>query len=200
MMKTIFLTLIFFSISNALVDLGKIGPVYEIKERDLKEEIIEKIANINIKDVRKILSKSVDKAANIQSKLAGCVQDNKWSINNVSYISRDYYSIDGKLLFKKGDSYVQNYPVAASACVVNGASIEFSKKSLRKLLKIGKCDKIMVANADFRILQREMPNSGKFYPFNQELSDIMKVKCLPTRSEMYKSKISVEELYVEKEK
>lgn len=111
-------------------------------------------------------------------------------------LEADHYDFGGNLLFKKGDTALRNFPIKSSICVVDGANLTLAKSNLDQLLKIGRCDKVLVANADFRKLQREYKQSGyqatmKFYPYHEKLTQVMKIKCLPSRSEAYKEHITV---------
>lgn len=198
-MKAIVFVLIGVAISlNAeIVDLGKIGPTEKIIEEDLRVVAKRKLSKLKIKDIKKQLEKSVTKRATVKSELPSCMLDSQRVQKNITYLKNDHYDMGGELIFKKGEPQAQEFVMPASICVVDGSNMKLAGASLSRLLEVGKCNKVMVANADFRILENEMKEVGDFYPYNKELVDVMKIRCLPSRSEAYQADLTIDSFSIE---
>lgn len=179
----------------ALVDLGENGKATEIKEKDLYESFNEKKANMDTSGLKKKIDASVTKLATVSSSLIGCMQTKEYTVDNLQPSKVTYYDLDGKPYIDKEDEIPVYYPIKASVCIINGSSTEIAEQSMYKLLKHGRCDKVMAANRDFREL-KYIDDKAKFYPFNVQLAEIVKARCLPMRAEMHKDKIRINEDYI----
>lgn len=180
-----------------VVDMGVIGPTHEIKEKHFIKNIETKLAAIQVGDIKKQLLASVAKKANVKSDLAGCKITSSTKEDNIFVLNQDYKDIGGKVIFAAGKELKRKYMVASSMCVVDGSNLEFAKKSLDKLLEVGTCSKVMVANADFRELKKATTHNTSFYPFHKQLSESLLVDCLPSRAEAYKTSIQIDTIAIE---
>jgi len=192
----LFLTLLLI-VEARYIDLGIQGATEKITEKDIVLNIKEKLSRIKQKDVERLLIASTDKRANVTSNLSACLKSNQKIKENIVKTKRNHYNFAGELIFEKGEEQRQNFLTRASVCVVDGSNEEIAKKSIEALLKIGNCSKVMVANADFRILQSKMNGFMHFYPFHEGLSNAMGIECLPSRSEAFKSSITINTISIE---
>ncbi len=179
-----------------VIDLGEIGPSQEIAEQDINQKFKERASKIKIKDVKKQLISSMDNLANMSSDMVGCVSTTKRVIDNELILHNDYQDFGGKTMFKKGEKHLRNFRTKAALCVIDGSNLDVARNSLKSLDEIGGCTKILVANADFRILQKQNDPSKSFYPYHDKLTRAMGIKCLPSRSEAYGTTLTIDTIAI----
>ena len=196
MIKALIVTLLIVAHLFALVDLGKIGPVSEIKEPDMLKQLKKAVKNYRVQDIEEKLQASAKALATVNTVMTGCLLDEYRETDNIRYSKVTHYGLDGVPLVRKGDEIKIEYPTETSVCVVDGSNMEIAISSMNKLNSTGTCNKIMIANRDFREVSKLFPERTEFYPFHKELSDIAYFRCMPSRSILHKGKVKTEEYKV----
>jgi len=180
-----------------VISLGEAGRTYEIAEPSFDKQINEGIKKIDLNHIQKKLIADVDKKANVSSELGSCIATKHRITENLYEFKRDYYDANNQLVYAKGDTIKNEVKRPIALCVVDGLNPLFAKVSLQKLLKKGSCDKVLVANGDFRKVRDIADVNSSFYPYHDMLTKAMKIKCLPSRSEANKESLIVDEISVQ---
>lgn len=196
-MNKIAVSLVFasFCVNATPIVLGEYGPTYEIKEKDMIKEMRSRALHIDKSEIRKKVLMDIKRLANKQADIGGCVVSSSNTMKNIVKIQNTYLSYSGEPMFEKGQERIVYSPAKRTLCVIDGSNKQLGKKSIDALLNTGKCDKILVANRDFREYLHMYPEQ-KIYPYNRLLVNAMHIECMPSRSSIYKEDITIESIAV----
>ena len=180
MKKFLFFTLFICSL-NAFDDLGVVGNLYEVNEKNIKQTILENVKQLDKEKIARELQNSFEKAFLVHSDLPASKLDTVKHYKDFVSVPFDVINPESpnELFYKKGDTIRSDIGNRqASLCFVDGKNPILAKEIVNEF---GKCD-YMFANVDIRTI--DYAKGYNIFPMHQEYVDRFKIEKLPVKLNM----------------
>jgi len=185
--KKIFLLSITVLFVYGYEDLGVIGKTYPIKEKSIKEQIIQGIKKLDRNKIKNEYLASIEKMFTAEVSLPASKKDSKREYKDEVEVEFDIVDPrdPNRILYHKGDMIPSVLPdnVVLNMCFVDAKNEAIAKEVIKEF---GECD-YLIANRDIR--QMTYLHQYRVFPMGQPYINRFRIKKLPVKLTMYKDKI-----------
>jgi len=176
----------------AVVNLGHMGPTFDIDETDIKTQLQRGIKGIDPEKVREQVLDSITHAKTVSPDIPACVEERHHDMPSIYMYSSDVTDIDGNILHRKGESVEIETKFRQVLCIVDGRTEEALQRSVEMVTKEGSCDKTMIAEGSVDMLPPSQ-SVGKVYPYHPLLTHSLGASCFPARITLKGTRIFFDE-------
>lgn len=186
-MKKLFLLPLATALLFGYEDLGVIGKTYPIKEKSIKEQIIEGVKKLDKEKMKRDYIASIESAFTAKVSLPASKTDSKKEYRDEVIVEFDIKDPNdsSRVLFYKGELMPSNLP---DGQILHMCFVDAKNEALAKVVikEFGECD-YLIANRDIR--RMDYMRGNRVFPMGEPYINRFKVSKLPVKLTMYKDKI-----------
>ena len=185
-----------------MIDFGIRGQMYDIKEKNILEEMHENIKKMDIKkQLGTALRKAIKKQTFARPNLPYIKKNHIYETENYVILPRDVKKLNGDVIYKKGDKYFIDQKEPLNICFVDGSNqimlanqIKYFDSLVKKTGSQRDCF-YFLANASVLKANQDFPPKT-FYPLEKHYADKFMVKSIPTYIHIKNKKREVKEFSI----